>query len=305
MKKERLNYSQLCEKFGEEQKSRGTRRGKQFARWRREWHIERDGKSYYYIVYPLTVKDKLTLNKNNTIVNISNKDYLEPMIYEQMSKNTDEYWDATPLERQQELGLVNDDYKITLSETQRQIFANDNDIIEADVETFGKMVYEINRVTITRIRDGMKAKGYLNYEKAFKIRYSNGSANVVNEDIYVTGEKMQEIENCRNEMTRYVTENRLNSFYAVRDKATRDEIRKLVNEKLGLDYHTDAERWWKDSKSISIEFNKNYSYKLNKIRVNENNQIKIYNSNRGGLKDVDKIVKGKLVGCFIDIKEIE
>lgn len=305
MKKERLKYSQLCEKFNENEKPRGLRRDRQFERWRREWHIERDGNSYYYIVYPLNMKDKLVLTKNNNIVNISNKDYLEPMIFEQMSKNTDEYWDATPLERQQALGLVNDDYRITLSETQKQIFANDNNMLVADVSTFGQMVYEINRVTITNIRDGMKKKGYLNYEKAFKIRYKSDNPNVVNNDIYVTGEQMQEIENCRNEMTRIITNGRLNTFYSVRDKELREQIREAVNEQLGLDYHTDAERWWKDNKSINIAFNKDYSYKLNKIRVNENNQMKIYKSKRGGLKDIGNITKSKLIDCFIDIKEIE
>lgn len=302
MKKERLKYSQLCEKFNEQQKT-GSRRDRQFERWRKEWHIERDGTSYYYIVYPLTVKDKLILTENNTIVNISNKDYLEPMVYEKLSQNNDEYWDATPLERQQELGLVNNNYKITLSDIQRQIFANEYNIDINDVETFGQMVYELNRVTITNIRDNMKKKGYLNFEKAFKVRHKSGSNEVINEDIYVTGEKMQEIENCRNEMTRYVTDGRLTTFYSVRDKSLRDKIRELTNDYLGLDYHTDAERWWKDNKSISIAFNKDYSYKLNMIRVNENNQIKISKSNRGGLKYIDDISKGKMIKNFIDIKK--
>ena len=178
-------------------------------------------------------------------------------------------------------------------------------MLVTDVSTFGQMVYEINRVTITNIRDSMKKKGYLNYEKAFKIRYKSDNPNVINNDIYVTDEQMQEIENCRNEMTRIITDGRLNTFYSVRDKELREQIREAVNEKLGLDYHTDAERWWKDNKSINIAFNKDYSYKLNKIRVNENNQMKIYKSKRGGLKDIGSITKSKLIDCFIDIKEIE
>lgn len=299
MKKERLNYSQLCEKFGEEQKPAGARRVRQFERWRREWSIDRDGKSYYYYVYPLTMKQKQSSN----IVNFSSKALIEAMIYDLCNKADGKFLDTTKLEAQELLGLINKDFKLTLIEPLREANANELEIPVTEIENFTKEVYALNNVTINNVKQGMIKKGYINTEKIFKVKYSTGNPNVENNYISITGDKMQEVENYRNEITRIITNNRLTNYNSVRDKDIKEQIRNEVNKHFGFEKCFDGERWWLDKKSIEFVLANSYSYILNKIKVNENNQLKIYESSRGELKNIGKINKNKMIDKTITIKK--
>jgi hypothetical protein len=300
VKKERLKYSQLCEKFSEEEKPRGTRRDRQFERWRREWNIERDGNTYYYLVSPLTMKQK---QLDSNIVNFSSKDLIEAMVYDLLHKSEGKYLDTTKLEQQELLGLINNQFKLTLIEPLKEANANELEIPVEKIEDFTKEVYALNNVTINNVKQGMVKKGYINVEKIFKVKYDSGHSMVENNFVSITGDKMQEIENYRNELTRKITNNRLTDYYSIRDKNLRDQVIQALNKHFGFEQCFDGERWWLDKQSIEFILAKNYSYILNKIKVNENNQLKISKSTRGELKNLDTISKNKMIKKTIELKK--
>lgn len=300
MKKERLKYSQLCEKFSEEEKPRGTRRDRQFERWRREWNIERDSNTYYYLVSPLTMKQK---QLDSNIVNFSSKDLIEAMVYDLLHKSEGKYLDTTKLEQQELLGLINNQFKLTLIEPLKEANANELEIPVEKIEDFTKEVYALNNVTINNVKQGMIKKGYINVEKIFKVKYDSENPIVENNFVSITGDKMQEIENYRNELTRKITNNRLTDYYSIRDKDLRDQVIQALNKHFGFEQCFDGERWWLDKQSIEFVLAKNYSYILNKIKVNENNQLKISKSTRGELKNLDTISKNKMIKKTIELKK--
>lgn len=294
MKVERLNYKQLCEKFNESTKT-SKARDRQFERWRKEWSIERDDKSYYYLVHPLTFTQKQEAN----IVNYSNRDLIEPMVYELCNKVDGKYYDSTSLERQEDLGLINNNFRLTLFPLMRNAIASELNVNSNDLASFGKEVFNLNNVTINSVRDTMKKKGFINVEKIFRVQYDSGHPNVDNKMVSIAGDQMQEIDNYRNLITRELTDDRLNTFYSIRDKDLRDQVVAKVNEHFGFKTCFDGERWRLDKESINFVFLKDYSYKMNQIKVNENNQLKISKSKRGDLKNIDGISKNKMIGKTI------
>jgi hypothetical protein len=298
MTNERLTYAQLCKKFNEQKKS-GNSRTVQFEKWRKEWSIERDGNSYYYLVHKLSKREKEKAYKK-TIQRISNRQYLLPMVVQQLTQHED-VWDATMLERQQKLGLINKHYQIVLSKLQREIFANEYKLNLTDVETFGEISYEINSETIRRIRDYLKDIGYINYEKIFEVIYESGNENILNKKQYLAGDAMQEIENYRNMVTQQLLGNPMATFYTIKDKDTKKIIKQKVNEHFGFKYHSDGERWRIDDNTVKSAYNYKYSYEVAYLNANKNACITLSKSQRGDLKYINQHDQDTMVDCMIDV----
>jgi uncharacterized protein YlaI len=298
MNNERLNYTQLCKKFNEPKK-KSSRRTEQFQKWRKEWSIERDGNTHFYFVHKLSKREKEKAYKK-TIQRISNRQYLLPMIVQQLTRHAD-IWDATMLERQQTLGLINKHYQIILSTLQKEIFANEYKLNIADIETFGEISYEINSETIRRIRNYLTDIGYINYEKIFEVVYESGSKDVINKKQYLAGDEMQEIEKYRNMVTRQLLNNPISTFYTVKDKDMKKLIKQKVNEHFGFKYHADGERWRIDDKTVQLAYDYKYSYEMAYLNANKNACITLSKSQRGDLKYINQHDQDTMVDCMIDV----
>lgn len=299
---EELTYGELCKKFNEIPKQ-GRSRTDQFSKWRNEYSIEKIDNSYRYKVHPLSISEKNDKLKNGKKKYVSNCCYIESLIFDYLSQRKDYCWDATLYDRQKALGLVNDNYQITISDEQYNILFDDYNITKENAQDFHTAIYEMNRESINYVRDSMKKKGYIAYEKAFEVMYETGRCDIENKPIYLTGEQMKDVMVYRNKVTREITNGEFNTFEMIKNKGIKQQIRKIVNEHFGFKYHFDAERWWLDTSSIrEANFADALPLKERLIKCNENHQLKTLHSKKKLFKNIDKISRQKLVKIWIDIE---
>ena len=289
MKYEKLNYGDLCKKFGEQKKSSNART-KQFEKWRREWYIEKvDGKNEY-LVRPLSLKEKQSSN----IINFSYQKLIEPMVYDLCSNAEGNFIDTTYIEQQELLGLVNPEFKYTKQVA--VVMAEEIGVKVEELKNFKTEAQKLNQVTISNVIKSMVRKGILNTEKIFKVKYKGDE-----EWTSLTGDQMQEVEDYRNYITRVLTDEKSKYFVNIKDEDKRKTIFNAVNDHFGFECCYDGERWWLDKDTIKIVFEDSYSFLLNKLKVNENNQIKISRSTRGNLKHINSHDKNVMIDKTIKI----
>jgi hypothetical protein len=290
MKYEQLNYDQLCKKFGEEKKEKGNRRAKQFEKWRREWYIDKIKGKNKYLVRPLSLKEKQSAN----IVNFSYQKLIEPMVYDLCSNAEGKFIDTTYLEQQELLGLVNPEFKYI--KQLAVVMAEEIGVKVEELKNFKAEAQKLNQVTISNVIKSMVRKGILNTEKIFKVKYKGDE-----EWTSLTGDQMQEVEDYRNYITRVLTDEKSKYFVNIKDEDKRKTIFNAVNDHFGFECCYDGERWWLDKDTIKIVFEDSYSFLLNKLKVNENNQIKISRSTRGNLKHINSHDKNVMIDKTIKI----
>jgi hypothetical protein len=304
VKKTEFNYNELCDFFHEEKKE-GRNKTLQFKRWRKAYSIERIGNSYKYKMTPLST-DKKTENLTKG-KRLSNFDYIESLIFEKLSQSENNVWDSTAYERQQELGLVNSNYQLVVSEEQYEIFAQEHDLSEIDLKNYCLALYEINRDTIRKVRNSMERKQYMAYEKTFKVIYATNRHDIENKPVILTGKDMNDVMLYRNALSREMTNGECSTFYMVKNKGIKKKIIEAVNEHFGFSYHCDAERWWLDNVAIRNTYKNILIDELSKkdklLITNDIQQKRLINSKRKSLNDINKFDKRKTTRLLVDITD--